>query len=1125
MKRLTLLPRVAVLAVLTGLASCGGGGPGLPPLSVVLFNFAPGFAGVPLNAPLELTMSAPVDAASVTADSVRIFTTTTTTAEPDPGAPAIGKYQVSGNRIVFQPRLPQNADLSDAGLRIGFTYAVQVPASPDVIEPVRTVERDPNVVSYSEFFTTVNHTILPAPGDITAVPNLNSLNRFFIDLFDETNSFGADPCPRDLLPAQDRDSPQVIDTDPDEGEGGFGTITGIVEGLGTAFVRLDPITVEFSEPIGPWRIRPENIVIRNTNLGGEAFDLFFFFTQNCEHSRLQITVFDADSAFDQASVPQGRYVLSLSEFTDLAGNPLVNSGTCIADGTFQLSFSTVSSPSLPTDINLSFGDENQDGVVDYGGLSTGANNSAILPEHDQPFLGGFAVDHVANPSPSTSPKSSANWGNTAFWTGCEVRYDNGFDPDNPGDQIGSGLRLRGGTNTGATPIMAPIAGRGDGRSDPAGSLDGTVASAEPGKVDFILQGAGVASFNTGDATTGPIVYHFNRFDLLTDTTTGERPILTYLKVGAGESIWPMLIFVEDEAVITGTIDVSGRPGELGFNGLNGGPPGVRNPGGLGGLSGPGGGDGGAGGSATLGADPELINGQTGSVPFNVLGPLDGLSEAMATIANMVTGGGGHYDPTQPEENDPTVGLFFPAYQGGGGGGQGSEGTEGSDFNNPPSGGGSDQGASGSRIGSDAGFAEDGILATGGAGGGGGAADDDAPQINDPDAIANAEDDGGGGGGGGAGFFGMTCGGDIIFGILDFGADPEDPADDTIVFAEIRAVGGRGGSTYDMVFGTPPQPGAGPDPDITQGVGSGEAGGGGGGGGICFISGGEVTVNSLSMFAFGKRGGNSEDLEGRGPGFQGGNGGGGEIVMLDSTGIAAAIELSGPSVEIVPNVFRDLDDDGINDLTAAEIMDRSEMSGTITVSTGIYGDADREPLFGTTRIVTEFFDTMSDSVSYDAIRVLSNAPRFPYSVADPAMRTMRVFLDVTQVGAGGLPDLSTEDPATGSLIGPEGATFEAGLHFDQDTGLTTGVAEFDSRSLIPANSALLGKRFARVRILFDLTLVGDPAALLGSFAPGGTGDVPIADDPGTAEIENSQGNVDAAPDGVPAIAAVLVRFTP
>jgi len=504
MNRCKQIFRVAVIAIAGAiLGSCSGGGSGTPALRVLLFNFAPGFGGVHLNAPLELVFSAPVDPDSVNTDSIRIFTTTTTTQEPDPGAPAVGTYVVSGNVVRFLPRIPQRADLSDAGLRIGFTYTIQVPASPDVIEPVRVVDDTPgdgvptgrpNVESYVEFFTTLNSTILPAPGDITAEPNLNSLSLFFIE---EGIENGTDPCPRASLPVADRDSPQVIFTDPLEGERGFGTITGIQAGLGLAFVRLDPITIEFSEPVSPWRIRQQNISIRNENLDGETFDVFLFFVQDRTRSRLQVTVFDANSAFDQASVPQGRYVLSLTGFTDLSGNPLVNSSgaSCVANGTFDLSFSTVSSPSLPTDITYPFEDVDGNGTVDVGGLGTAVNdpNAFSVFSPDAPFLGGIAIDQddVSAVSPS-AVTTNANPGDVAYWTGGSVRFDTGYrGEDNPIQDIPSALRLRGGSNVAATPILSPISGRANGASHTSGTGDGSVSSPFPGKIDIVGTGDGV----------------------------------------------------------------------------------------------------------------------------------------------------------------------------------------------------------------------------------------------------------------------------------------------------------------------------------------------------------------------------------------------------------------------------------------------------------------------------------------------------------------------------------------------------------------------------------------------------------------------------------------------------------
>jgi hypothetical protein len=1076
MKRATSAARILVVfALACGLAACSaGGGPGAPPLRVVNFNFAPGFGGVHLNAPLVLTFSTLVDPATVTRDSIRIITTTTTTAEPDPGAPAVGTYVVSGNVVTFLPRIPRRADLADAGLRIGFTYAVQVPAPPLVIEPLRTPSGDPNVITFQEEFSTINHTILPAPQDITAETNLNTLQRYFID---EGIQNGVDPCDRATLPPADRDSPQVVDSDPDEGESGFGTITGIEPGLGTAFVRLDPIRLVFSEPIAPWRIRPQNVTIRNTNLGGETFDLFFFFTQDRSNTVLQITVFDADSAFDQASVPQGRYVLSLTDFSDLAGNPLVNSATCVADGTFNLSFSTVSSPALPTDIVLSFQDDDQEGHVDIGGLATAANNPNEVATHEPPFLGGFAFDTAPVPSPSLVT-TNANPGNVAFWTGREMRYDNGFRPNDSAFQVPASLRLRGGSNTAATAVLAPIAGAGvlPGNATQAGRVI-VGAGPDAGKTDFQLIGPGTIAFFTGDLTTGPIVYHYRRFEL--KETGGGRPTLTYTP----DSVFPMVILVEDDAEIWGDIRLDGTDGEFGFNGDNGGATLSRNPGGRGGRGGPGGGAGGNGGSFNLGTQADL-HGTTGGVPASVLGPLTQLSEAVAGLSAMATGGGGHCGVSQPPANNI-------AYQGGGGGGAGSAGTRGFDWSAAFPGE-SDQGEAGKQVGNST-YTTPSTLPPGGAGGGGGGADDDGPAVQAGNGLADSFDDGGGGGGGGGGLFALAARGNITLG---------DAAGPSGLSAFISCLGGRGGSTYATVFGDPPQPGAGPTPNFSANFGEGEAGGGGAGGGIILVCGGSMTFNRARLFALGKRGGNSPAVEGgnRSSTNEAGGGGGGAIFLADGDGINLATEiLNNPDVLLVP--------------PGADPLSNQVSSNPGVITVGVYGDEAREPLFGRTRIVTEFFDTLSDSVSYDEVRTLSNANLFPSG-------TIRVFLDAT-TGGGGFPVLTDEQvDGTLGLGASPGATIEIPLTYDPNDGVTDlGTPQSETRFVIPAAAPTLGKRYARVRIEFDVSLLAaTPDQILGVFAPPGAPPAVVA--PG-----NSRGNIDTAPQGVPAVADLRVRFTP
>ena len=248
---------------------------------------------------------------------------------------------------------------------------------------------------------------------------------------------------------------------------------------------------------------------------------------------------------------------------------------------------------------------------------------------------------------------------------------------------------------------------------------------------------------------------------------------------------------------------------------------------------------------------------------------------------------------------------------------------------------------------------------------------------------------------------------------------------------------------------------------------------------------------------------------------------------------------------------DLDLDGVPDFDpttdeGAENLRRifMEQTGGTHLNLSVYGDDPREVLFQPTLIVTEFFDTLSDSVSYDRVQLLSNLPRFVDGPGQPAYddtiltnNPLQVLLDVTATGAGGLPDLSTEDPNGNITVGvgnSGGNSRPIAFHFnsfppanpgDPAVGDDMGAPQFDSTFLVPAAGPEQGRRYVRVRLLFDLAKLGTLSELLGSFAPPGAGQVVIADDPGTPGLDNTLGNIDTAPDGVLAFAEVRVRFTP
>ena len=64
----------------------------------------------------------------------------------------------------------------------------------------------------------------------------------------------------------------------------------------------------------------------------------------------------------------------------------------------------------------------------------------------------------------------------------------------------------------------------------------------------------------------------------------------------------------------------------------------------------------------------MLNGQTGGVPINVLGPLTQFDEANAGLIAMAPGGGGHWCFDMTDGGDKTAAPVPPNFQGGGGSG-------------------------------------------------------------------------------------------------------------------------------------------------------------------------------------------------------------------------------------------------------------------------------------------------------------------------------------------------------------------------------------------------------------------------------------------------------------------------
>jgi hypothetical protein len=77
--------------------------------------------GIYLDERITIELDRPVDPDSVTPETVRIR-------RADTGEPADGAFHVEGRAIVFVPRPPSRADLSDSGLAPGIRYRIHLPA-------------------------------------------------------------------------------------------------------------------------------------------------------------------------------------------------------------------------------------------------------------------------------------------------------------------------------------------------------------------------------------------------------------------------------------------------------------------------------------------------------------------------------------------------------------------------------------------------------------------------------------------------------------------------------------------------------------------------------------------------------------------------------------------------------------------------------------------------------------------------------------------------------------------------------------------------------------------------------------------------------------------------------------
>ncbi|HEU4394372.1 MAG TPA: Ig-like domain-containing protein, partial [Planctomycetota bacterium] len=122
-----------------------------------------GVGAVHLNRPVVIQFSARLDPESARADTIQVRR------GPNYSAQVAGSYEVRGPMVVFRPRLPTLADLSDSGLQGNTGYRVVIPGYPSVAT-VRSDRGKP----HAKLFTADFHTSIDPSLHFTASEYLDA---------------------------------------------------------------------------------------------------------------------------------------------------------------------------------------------------------------------------------------------------------------------------------------------------------------------------------------------------------------------------------------------------------------------------------------------------------------------------------------------------------------------------------------------------------------------------------------------------------------------------------------------------------------------------------------------------------------------------------------------------------------------------------------------------------------------------------------------------------------------------------------------------------------------------------------------------------------------------------------
>ncbi|MCK6460578.1 MAG: hypothetical protein L6Q95_11880 [Planctomycetes bacterium] len=617
-------------------ASCGGGGGGSgggggeTSGSFRLVQFLEqGQNGIPRNRVLTFVFSAPVAPAQDFSERLKIQNT-----QGNPGSNfslATGTYETVGDRVTFNPRLPNKEDRSDAGFRENGDYTVFLKAGPDAL---RSVAGDPISVPQELLFETSEFFEDPSPAQPPRVKGLWARDTTQVPTAPRFDVSRLDPRPGEQAVL---DNATLIGAERviDPGAGG-----------GPDYGTPWRFELELTEPVDPLTVTTDTIqmfeIRSDATTSGDAAPPFapdgYFGTPVTFKVPISVSL-------EQQILPGGAYDVKI----------VVQPRVTLVDNTrYRLTFAGAI-------IGIDFRQQ----FIGVNGL-TGDGETVVSGTTPYPEPGGlgYIAELIVRDRPVITAKRTLTY--------------------NP---IEDGIRAEVGQTSNDvakfnTALYNPA-------SSP-GKAVGYLGAFGTGKDGNLAVASGlIHTIDTGDTPNPPLGRPFQVFDLnpnddyLNNTLPGglrtydsRQPFelhLQSLTVSTGAvlrfvGVNPALLRVQGISQIAGTIDVSGAKGDD--------SPGksVAN----GGKAGPGGGDGGTSRSGSscsyLGIYQNcaastfnlvLTSCGTANWPYSVNGAGPGRGQAGGSMAGYI-----YYSPPSAGANSGT---------GGGGGSHGTAGTSGSDI--------------------------------------------------------------------------------------------------------------------------------------------------------------------------------------------------------------------------------------------------------------------------------------------------------------------------------------------------------------------------------------------------------------------------------------------------------------